>query len=254
MSLLIGKPMKENILDVDDIDFPIYRIFSRARFLELMREGKNTLVRPRMWDDPFENCFLNCTAVTDKGEDVSLEIIRDKWYGQCWTTEKDTDSMWRIYSQNKDGIRVRTTPRKIFSPLWGKSPLSWREKMCFMGMVNYSAREDIESFLEGSVVEHLVRNEKKMAKTLLLKRNEFRHEQEMRILYYDVNSRNQDSIFQYEIDVKEVIEEVTVDPRSGDDELQMLSMYLRSSGVDAEVNKSSLYSFSTKKIRLSPGV
>jgi len=246
--------MEDNIIDVANIDTPLYRIFSRERFLELVRTGRNTLVRPRMWDDPFENFFLNCTAVTDDGKDVSLEIIRDKWYGQCWTTQKDTDSMWRIYSQNKDGIRVRSTVRKLFSPLWGCFPSHDRKLMCFMGRVNYLDRNEIEKNVGESVVEHVISDAKRIANTLLLKRSEFSHEQEIRILFHDIRSKNNSSIFQYEIDFNEFIEEVTLDPRSNDDELKMLSDFLRGCGKNVDVNKSSLYSFSAKKIRLSTRV
>jgi len=52
----------------DDRETKIYRVFSFQRFLELVKQKQMTLVRPRMWDDPFENFVLNSTGITRQGE------------------------------------------------------------------------------------------------------------------------------------------------------------------------------------------
>ena len=53
---------EKNVIDISDLDKPIYRIFSKSRFIDLLKTKKNGLVRPNKWDDPFENFFLRSKA------------------------------------------------------------------------------------------------------------------------------------------------------------------------------------------------
>jgi hypothetical protein len=110
-----GNPkLQDNGIDIDDWDAPIYRVYSMHRFKSLLNTKTNGLVHPSLWKDPFENFFLKCKAVASDGTFVSLESLSESWYGQCWTKNRDSDAMWRIYSPNKDGVRVSTTIRKLF--------------------------------------------------------------------------------------------------------------------------------------------
>ena len=108
----------DNLLDIPDLDAPIYRIYSSSRFLDLACSRKNGLVKLRLWDDPFENFFLRSEVTGPGGEKISIENIAEDWYGQCWTLNADTDAMWRIYSHDKDGIKIRTTIRKLFNSFY----------------------------------------------------------------------------------------------------------------------------------------
>lgn len=246
------KEMQKNVLNDLDPETSIYRIFSRQRFLELVISRKNTLVNPSMWDDPFENAFLQCTAVMENGEEASLERIRDKWYGQCWTTDKDTDAMWRIYSQNKDGVRVKTTVKKIFSQLWHQHQYEDAKVSCFIGKVFYEKREEIEKTISTSFVQNLIANEMSTANTLLLKRTEFSHENEIRILFQDIHHREIGKLYQHKIDLTDTLEEVTIDPRATPEDAQVLATFLRSQGLEIPFNQSTLYSFTPQKIKFAP--
>jgi hypothetical protein len=104
----------DNIFDIPDLDAPIYHIYSKRWFLDLLSFKENGLVKPRIWDDPFENFFLRSEVTGPGGEKISIENIAEDWYGQCWTLNADTDAMWRIYSPGNDGIKVRTTARELF--------------------------------------------------------------------------------------------------------------------------------------------
>ena len=72
------------------------------RLLELFQTRHNVLVAPEKWDDPFENFILKSDRVSRRG-----------WYGQCWTWQRASDAMWRIYSGDKNGVRMRSTPAKL---------------------------------------------------------------------------------------------------------------------------------------------
>lgn len=49
--------MNDNLifLSDSDLDKPIYRIFSFSRLKDIFNERKMRLVKPKKWDDPFEN-------------------------------------------------------------------------------------------------------------------------------------------------------------------------------------------------------
>ncbi|EPK9348293.1 TPA: DUF2971 domain-containing protein, partial [Klebsiella pneumoniae] len=111
----------KNAININNIDTPVYRIFSYERFIELITTNQLVLVQPSMWDDPYENFFLKTEVVSDDGEFGSLESLCNSWYGQCWTENEDTDAMWRIYSPEKRGVRVKTTIRKLFLTLYDTS-------------------------------------------------------------------------------------------------------------------------------------
>ncbi|MFK2902987.1 DUF2971 domain-containing protein [Dyella ginsengisoli] len=243
---------QENIIGNIDLETPIYRIFSRQRFLELIKSKKNTLVKPSMWDDPFENAFLQCTAIMDDGQEVSLEDLRGKWYGQCWTTEKETDAMWRIYSQNKDGVRVKTTVKKIFHPLWYTYINTHGKSSCFMGKVEYKRRKEIEMSIEKSHAQNIILGKTSMAETLLIKRKEFDHEKEVRILFQDIIHKGASKIHQYDIDLNDTLDEITADPRATLEEVEMLGEFINLLGIKAPFNQSDLYSFQPKKIKFAP--
>jgi hypothetical protein len=110
-----------NIIDIDpsQLDTPIYRVFPKERLIQTMQASRNTLVKPRLWDDPFENFILKSVAAANTGMRIHFDTIRENFYGQCWTFNTDeTDALWRIYSHAKDGFRVRTTIRKLFDQFY----------------------------------------------------------------------------------------------------------------------------------------
>ena len=83
-----------------DLDKPLYRIFSFQRLEEIFQENKLTLVKPRLWEDPFENFILNSTGYLADGREFQIGF-RDNFYGQCWSLTIESDAMWRIYSPEK---------------------------------------------------------------------------------------------------------------------------------------------------------
>jgi len=120
--------------------------YSRKWFEDLLNE-KNGLVHPSLWDDPFENFFLQCEVRDDSDNSIgSLHEISKNWYGQCWTKNRDSDAIWRIYNEQKNGVLVVTTIKKLFENFYDRSVPSAYLKY-FIGEVQYQERIEIETFL-----------------------------------------------------------------------------------------------------------
>jgi len=78
-------------------------------------------------------------------------------------------------------------------------------------------------------------------KTLLLKRVEFKPENEIRLLYFDPHNKDYGDVYHYTIDPSSTFSEITFDPRMEDTLYSTYESVLRSIGFDGEINKSHLY-------------
>jgi hypothetical protein len=127
-----------------------------------------------MWEDPFENFILNSTGKLPTGETFTI-ASREQYFGQCWSWKKESDAMWRIYSQHiKDlktqkliidniGIKVKSTIRNIFEPLFSvqnnhtflnnNKPYNL---FSFVGKVQYRNKKDLVKLLEQNASELIV--------------------------------------------------------------------------------------------------
>jgi hypothetical protein len=124
--------MSSNLIGIDG-DMPIYRTFRFKYLLSDLRAHCLTMTRPSAWDDPFENMITNC-AFTYPTDDLKLkqhffDQSRSNVFAQCWSLSSESDALWRIYSTvDKDesgrntafeheGVKVRTTPKRLLSGL-----------------------------------------------------------------------------------------------------------------------------------------
>ena len=102
--------LDNNFINIQQYErnLPIYRIIAFDRLFEIFKNKKLTLVQPKLWDDPFENCILQGKFFFQGVGKVGV-AYRTSFYGLCWTLHEETDAMWRIYAPNKDGIKIKTT-------------------------------------------------------------------------------------------------------------------------------------------------
>lgn len=220
----------------NEIDKPIYRIFPIGRLIQMLTTNQLTLVKPEKWDDPFENALLS--SVFKFGLEDCKIPAKDSIYGQCWTLHRETDAMWRIYSQNKDGVKLMTTPRKLLKSLsdfiGAKS-----NTQCFIGKVSYKNKTNmIESF---SKIDLLDASNLGAAESILYKRPQFSHEKEVRLIYIGDNDKCHSDIFDYQINPNELFDRVIFDPRMEESLISSYAKAIAKLGLGAEVKRSTLY-------------
>lgn len=232
-----------NLLDIDALDVPLFRIYSRDRFLELLRTRKNPLVKPRVWDDPFENFFLRAPVVGPNGEKISIESLAEDWYGQCWTLNEDTDAMWRIYSHRRDGIKVRTTIRKLFDSFYDEND-DFADLKFLIGKVQYWKEQDIVDFMRSVRFYDIAGGGQatKFAKLLCVKREAFEYEREVRLLFHDLDPKRADGgVTLFDFDVNAICEEVVIDPRLDEACVAAFRNDIKAAGCTLSVSQSTLY-------------
>ncbi|MEZ8230692.1 DUF2971 domain-containing protein [Vibrio splendidus] len=237
------RKVEDNCINISNLDQKIYRIFRIDRFEQLIREQELVLVRPSMWEDPFENFFLKAEVDCGNNEVTTLDSLADSWYGQCWTTEKDSDAMWRIYSQRKDGIRVSTTVRKLFEPIFN-SISTFKGTCYFVGKVKYLSEKDIINVMSNITFTGVALGGQSdnFAELLCIKRPEFSHEKEVRILANDYDDTKGDQgFYRIPFDTNSLLEEICVDPRLCSSDASALMQKIQNLGVTTNIIQSPLY-------------
>lgn len=233
---------------------PIYQIlpFEYAKMILLNKELRFNNVF-KYWDDPYElflfkqNTFVNGTPFNVNNYDIRL-------YGQCWSQNKDTDAMWRIYSQDKKGVRLKTTIGKMIHVLNQTRGMIWTVPS--FGLVKYVDIEylvdylrDIEKGGSGKFFEN-------MSDSLFYKRNEFLHEKEVRFI---INTENVDNNkWQYvkgdylnlKIEPSDFIEEIALDPRLHINEVNILKAEIEAINCNIPISQSDLYAFKPLRMEM----
>jgi Protein of unknown function (DUF2971) len=203
--VIIGSDIKPSTM--------LYRTIPKDRLYELFAKHQNALVRPRMWDDPWENIALN-SKVEINGEFGDFGF-KDDIYGQCWTLKGFSDAVWRIYSQDKTGVRIRTTVGKLLGSLSNYKP-NQSSISCFIGRVTYMSTKQIHSFAGRHFCEGFGTNGQKIAETLLVKRIAFDHENEVRLIYLSPDSTDPTKdVFFHAIDAHQLIDQIMLHPQLG---------------------------------------
>jgi hypothetical protein len=235
-----------NYLNLEDtnLDTPIYRIMSIFRILQMLQSRSLSLVKPKLWDDPYENWKLSSEFLYDD-EKVTF-AARDSVYGQCWTWHQETDAIWRIYSAQKDGVRISTTPRRLFESL-KVIDQTWWEVRCFIGQVAYHTLDELQTKLDE--IPFMTQDVTAEARSLLYKRVEFDHESEVRVIYVaDDQSTGPDHLL-FQIDPMALFDEFTFDPRMDDVLVDAYALAIKNAGVRPNlISKSTFYGAPKKHV------
>lgn len=228
-------------LEETEYDDYIYRIISYERFIEIFDIRKNTLVKPKLWEDTFENLVLKSKLKFLDGTEITLDA-HERLYGQCWTTSKASDAMWRIYSPDKKGIRIRTTTDRLLDSLLMANVDKAMNESC-IGKVEYKSESKITALAKKSFTKNGQLTFGSLFRSLLVKRKAFEHEKEIRLIYLDWGkSLPIEDIYSYEIDPHELITQVMIDPRVSYEEfIDIKKDIKRRTGYQGDIKRSLLY-------------
>ena len=233
---------ENNCIRLIDLETPIFRVFSADRFFETFVSRRLVLFRPHCWDDPFENFLYQVRIESTSGESVSISGLRRRLYGQCWTLHDESDAMWRIYAPNKEGIKVKTTVRKLIEAIYDPKD-QFASLRYFIGRVEYAAESELLNFFANSdryVATLTDASGRGPVEALLLKRREFEHEQEVRLIYQHSEDVVEDWMI-FPMNPNLLFDEIVFDPRMSVFSVTAFTNYIRSLGFTNPIRQSRLY-------------
>jgi len=219
----------------------IYRIVSVERLFELFENRQNVLVKPKKWDDPFENFILRARMKLQTGQFAQFSF-HDQFYGQCWTLQTASDAMWRIYSPDRSAVRIRSTIRTVAESL--SLTLGDRAQIqAFIGKVRYLPSKRLSAFASSWFPGTQRLRSRVSAETLLVKRPAFKHEREVRLLYFQHNTADTvGDLCWYNVNPHAFIDQIMIDPRMPEPDVNTLKKRIQDrTGFRGPILRSLLY-------------
>lgn len=258
--------MDANLIDLD-FDTPVYRIFSLDRFLSMLKDKQLCLVKPRLWDDPFENFLMNAEGVLDDGRPVSFEPVRERYYGQCWSLKEECDGLWRNYTnyyscqkctesdftkrhgKKPISVKVRSTVGKLMDAFYDEKA-EFHSLSYFIGKVRYLELDEIIDYLKMENVTDTTNIGQVLS--LMIKRKSFAYEEEVRLIYSSPDNgygKSKSDIHLFSINPDIVFEEVELDPWVDNKDCQITIDQIKQF-YHGQVTKSKLYDHPFFKVKL----
>ena len=209
----MGDPLiKGSFLNLTEaeLDQHIYRIMPESYVISLFVDRTNVLSQVQNWKDKFENFQLNLGGNLN-GEPFEYGF-RNDFVGQCWTRESLSEAMWGIYANDPQlrFLRIRSTPRKVLAALVAAHP-AMPQDTCFIGKVQYKRERELRNYAQSGGQIEL--SPQRFASHLLLKRRAFKHEGEVRLLYFgDAKNYDAKGLYRYTVDPHAMITQIMADP------------------------------------------
>ena len=232
----------------------LYRIMPFTQFLYMLVNKKNSLLHPDCWDDPFESQMTNYQVRTIiNGKESYADFNAHRWYAQCWSYSKESDGLWRSFTQDRKirSVKIQSTIGRLLNS-W--KPTKTNKTEMFLCSVNYSQElEYLQNQLSLSK-EYQIYLYKGMEPDsppeeiqfinelalLTLKRDAFSYEKECRLLAYRPRCYKTSS-WGYVTDINTLSPSIEFDPWTKDFEKEDLINILRKMGYKGNITFSSLY-------------
>lgn len=219
----------------------LYRILPLRYFLLMLEERKIFIPQICKWEDPYELFLLKQTIMDKSGRNVDTHDMAQGIYGQCWSTQRDNDAMWRIYSPDLLSVRIKSQVYKI-EELCNEWQHSGIAKFDCRNVV-YNKQKDIEAWI--SSINSASFCASTIIDSLFMKRDSFSHEKEYRIIAWQPNDRcntNHSELLELPFSPEDFIQEVYLDPRLSEQEVSLLKNAIQiKMGEKCRVSQSTLY-------------
>lgn len=222
----------------------LYRIMPLCHFLQMLDSKKLYLPRVSQWEDPYELFLFKQHFIDSAKKEVDVLSQASRIYGQCWSSVRKSDALWRIYSPDRLSVQIKTSVKKLNSLIEQQ-----------MGKGLYLRLNQVEYISEKKMSDWILSlktPKDNLLDSLFLKRDSFSHEKEYRLIAWlaDVDENNKpvaccpDHIDLSIDDPLQIIYEVGLDPQLTKEEAELLknAIALRLGGK-CRVSQSTLYKF-----------
>jgi hypothetical protein len=234
-----------------DFDIPIFKFIAFEYVAAMLKNNELLVGQTMQWEDVYENFLLKC------GPEQEVKKYLPVFYGQCWTFRKETDALWRIYSPTKHSVRIKTTIRKLLGISDRYRSKSPSIANAAIGPVRYFQPSQFRKWMSAEKRQNLTNDV--LADSLFIKRTEFSHESEMRLIFQRqiTDSQKHPRFVKIPFDPNHLLDEIAFDPRVNKDTVEVNSHILRTLGFRNRITRSTLYDFEPMKLRpgrVSPAV
>jgi len=231
-----------------DLNETIYRICKYDHFINDLKNKTLTLVRPKLWDDPFENFLLNSIGVLESGVEVNLENISNSYYSLCWSLREESDGLWRNYKGTEDfAIKIKSTTHKLFNEIYNIED-NFHTLNYFIGKVEYVNDKQIIDFFNDKVDILNFQSGVEFAQTILTKRKAFDYEEEIRVIVK--NGKNRGDLLSINCEWDNMVDEIIFDPWICVDKFDNIKSEIIKLGFKGKITRSKLYEKINFKVKM----
>jgi len=189
-----------NFINIEktELDLTIYRYLKLSDFINLLNNQKLILKKPRSWNDEFENIILEKYEKSFQKAQIKRNY-RDCLFAQCWSLSPNNKDLWKFHASPNEiisnEIRISTTIGKLHEELTIRNN-QVKEHSCFIGKVSYLKSEEILSKMDEfiGVFRNSPDDTRKIAESALFKRDEYKDEKEIRLIFVDLFPYNKDKM------------------------------------------------------------
>ena len=234
----LHQSLEKNELD----NIMLFRYMSLTELWKIVFDKTISLISPQLWNDPLESPLLNAKVLNKKGKERK-DTLRSKFYAQCFTIDKYSESMWTNYGNGSDMVRVSIKLSNLIEQL---DVNDYDDDDIFLGRVVYLAEEDIEMLIkDNTLIKKAYNHDYKydQIKTLLLKRYQYQFEKEIRLIvdgtkYKKLNNKIKlDAIPISILEPTELISKITFHPGFAEHEYLFYKKHLEEKGYKCDKNR-----------------
>jgi hypothetical protein len=184
----------------------VYHYLEYPHALSIFSAGRLRLANPAKWPDPYEHWWRETVF------DPPGPLHQTSAYALCWSRSRYDEPAWRMvgFERTNPIIRIRCRVRDILAA--ARTLAEQRPGAFFAGKVSYESAEELgqrASSVRAGEMKDLART---AANLLLRKRNAFRFEKEVRILWLDQEPQN--TALYLPIDAQSVVRQVMCSPHT----------------------------------------
>ena len=213
----------------------LWRYMDFTKFVSLLDRASVFFCRADKLGDPFEGSLSQPsydarrlkrdpnTVESWRKQMSALRYLRRLGMVNCWhRSDYESDAMWKIYTDKKEGIAIRTDFASLAASFIGDEPISIGE----VKYINYNTEVIPEQYLLDA---------------LLYKRNHFEHEREVRALKSPRDRSNLPETGEYcPVDLSGLIQEVVVSPLAPIWFTELVKSVAGKFGLQSEIKRSAL--------------
>ena len=201
----------------------LYKHLPLENALCSLNENYLWFANPSEWKDPFEKRFLEAKYIRD-GKEVRFSW-KDRVFCTCLTQTQTSEAYWNAYRHDNIGIEFKIYKEKLLEEL-ERYDDSYK---VFIGRAEYLKTRDITKDLRDIPFNPPIEKNRRLnsdlfaARLFLLKREDFKYEDEIRIIVVKKNQTKEAGIkVKYACGNTDLIYQIVLDPNIGKSTAAML--------------------------------